>query len=168
MAGGSEAAAEGGGAFSEDSLERFLPKTLEKKFPLSVCGSSGAAWAAGLLSEADEAGVTLTTLTFSGAGWGVGVGSGSGVGAGSRLNWGGSFRGRVFSGWGISLMTGSGVFRSAARSTSSGGSLVPGVAAGATAATSTGAGASVGVRIAAGSEERRVGKECRSRWSPYH
>ena len=27
---------------------------------------------------------------------------------------------------------------------------------------------SLGVYIGAGSEERRVGKECRSRWSPYH
>jgi len=25
-----------------------------------------------------------------------------------------------------------------------------------------------GVELAARSEERRVGKECRSRWSPYH
>ena len=25
-----------------------------------------------------------------------------------------------------------------------------------------------GAEIGAGSEERRVGKECRSRWSPYH
>ena len=25
-----------------------------------------------------------------------------------------------------------------------------------------------GLEIVVGSEERRVGKECRSRWSPYH
>jgi hypothetical protein len=36
MAGGSEPVAEADEAFSEDSPERFLPKTLEKKFPLSV------------------------------------------------------------------------------------------------------------------------------------
>ena len=29
-------------------------------------------------------------------------------------------------------------------------------------------GAALGKSIAARSEERRVGKECRSRWSPYH
>src|SRR5574344_2945082 len=29
-------------------------------------------------------------------------------------------------------------------------------------------GAPIGFRIAVRSEERRVGKECRSRWSPYH
>ena len=31
-----------------------------------------------------------------------------------------------------------------------------------------GSGASIAEAIASRSEERRVGKECRSRWSPYH
>jgi len=48
-----------------------------------------------------------------------------------------------------------------------------GVITGFTALVDPGAGgrkleALVGVTVAARSEERRVGKECRSRWSPYH
>ena len=158
MAGGSEEAATGAGcSLSEGSAERLLPKTLEKKLPLSGSVSAGAAWAEALVSEAVGVEVTLTTRTLSAGGWRTGAGSGSGsaVKLGSRLSLGSSFLGRMFSGWSAgsllrgagsggvrSLMSGSGdSFRSAARSISSGGSLVP-VVLGTVAAT-TGSGSAV-------------------------
>ena len=112
MAGGSEEAATGAGcSLSEGSAERLLPKTLEKKLPLSGSVSAGAAWAEALVSEAVGVEVTLTTRTLSAGGWRTGAGSGSGsaVKLGSRLSLGSSFLGRMFSGWSAgSLLRGAG------------------------------------------------------------